>query len=291
MSKRSLSWQETVKYKLQFMFARLTLALFRCLSFDRRRTFGAWVFDRVIAPAGGYRKRIEENLKYARPELSTQEINRHVHEVPQNFGRTFAELFSPDDLADLARRTLLSGPGLVAVQEAQAQNRPSIVVSGHFGNYDILRSALHQKGYRIGGIYRPMNNPYFDDDYVNTISQIAQPLFPRGRKGMAQMIGFLKSGGTLAILIDQNLDTGLETTFFGKPAKTAGSVADLALKYNAVVVPCYAIRDGNGFRAEFEAPIEHSTPLQMVQELNNSLEAQVRKNSTQWFWIHRRWRQ
>lgn len=290
MAKKPLTFGQKLRYRVEFWAIQAILWLLRRLSFERRRGVSAWVFANLVTPVAKYDRRIRDNLAYVRPELSADEVAAHVHEVPRNVGRTLSELFSPEDIARVAKDTPLSGEGLAAIEAAQAEGRPSILVSGHYGNYDIIRSALIQRGLDVGGFYRPMNNPYFNEIYVRTISKIGTPLFPRGREGMAKMVRFLKGGGTLAILIDQRMGNGVEATFFGKRAYTATSVADLAIKYDAVVVPCYATRTGDGFEAVFEAPIAHGTPMQMIQALNDSLEAQVRQHSTQWFWIHRRWR-
>lgn len=290
MAKAPLGFRQKLYYRFEYMLISAVLGLLSVLPFAPRRRVAGWVFSRLVAPLARYDRRIRANLADVRPELSAQEVEAHVRDVPYNVGQTLSELFSPKDLAQMARQTALSGPGLAALRTAQAERRPSILVSGHYGNYDIIRSALIQEGLAIGGFYRPMNNPYFNDVYVKTISQIGTPLFPRGREGMSKMVRFLKSGGTLAILIDQRMGNGVDASFFGKRASTATSVADLAIKYNAVVVPCYATRHAEGFEANFEAPIEHGAPMEMIQALNDSLEAQVRQNSTQWFWIHRRWK-
>jgi Kdo2-lipid IVA lauroyltransferase/acyltransferase len=106
------------------------------------------------------------------------------------------------------------------------------------------------------------------------------------------MVRFLRSGGMLGLLIDQHMKRGVRLKFFGHDAMTALSAAELALKYDALVIPTYAVRTGNGLDFEIivEAPIPHSTAEAMTQALNDSLEALVRNHLDQWFWIHRRWK-
>jgi KDO2-lipid IV(A) lauroyltransferase len=137
-----------------------------------------------------------------------------------------------------------------------------------------------------------MKNPWFNAHYVRAISGIGTPLFPRGRRGMADMVRHLRSGGVLGLLIDQHMRHGAELTFFGHRALTALSAAELALKYDALVVPTYGIRqpDGLSFEVVVEAPIPHGPPEAMTQALNDSLERLVRQHLGQWLWIHRRWK-
>lgn len=80
-------------------------------------------------------------------------------------------------------------------------------------------------------------------------------------------------------------------SFMGKRAYTSLSIADLALKLDAVIVPAYAVRQPDlSYEVHIEEPIAHSTAFQMTQEINNSLDRRVRKNPEQWLWIHRRWK-
>ena len=281
-----------LKDRLQFALIRAVLWIMHRLPYNKRVPFSGWVLSRLVAPLIGWRKRIAANIRLVAPETPEAEIATIARAVPDNFGRTLAELFSPDDFNEIARATPLEGPGLAALEQARADGRPSILVSGHFGNYDVVRAGVIARGFSVGGIYRPMNIPQFNEIYVETISKVGTPLFSRGRRGMAEMMRFLKDGGTLAVLIDQRLNNGVALKFFGHTAYTALSFAELALKYDATMIPCYGIRqpDGLSFRAVLEAPIAHSTPEEMTQALNDSLEAQVRAHMGQWFWIHNRWK-
>lgn len=250
-----------------------------------------WTVAHVIAPFAGYDRRVRENLAMVMPELSAADVKRLVRAVPDNVGRTIIEIYSGAEFVARAAATPPVGAGLVALEAANAQHRPVILVTGHFGNYDACRAALRARGFRVGALYRQMANGYFNGHYVEAISQIGTPLFPRGRQGLSGMVRFLKSGGMLGLVIDQYMNHGAELTFFGKRARTALSAAELALKYNALLVPTYAIRapDGLNFSILVEAPIAPGTPEAMTQALNDSLEAQARAHLDQWFWIHRRW--
>ena len=178
------------------------------------------------------------------------------------------------------------------MEKARANSQPVILVSGHFGNYDVVRANLISKGYQLGALYRPMNNPYFNKTYVKNISEIGRPLFPRGKKGMAEMMEFLRDGKLIALLIDQHMQNGEPLKFFGKTAYTATSAAKMALKYNAIFMPFFVVRKGNTSRFDlhFEEPIEHSDPVKMTQEFNHRLESRVKANTEQWLWTHKRWK-
>ncbi len=250
------------------------------------------IFARIIAPLAGYRKRIRDNLARIFPDMPAAEVARMCRAVPDNVGRTVIELYSGAEFVARVANAPIRGPGLAALEEARAAGRPVVLVTGHFGNYDASRAALIARGFRVGGLYRPMSNRYFNAHYVQAISAIGTPLFARGRQGMAGMIRFLREGGMLGIVQDQHMNGGVPLTFFGHPALTALSAAELALKHDALLVPTYATRAANGidFDILVDAPIPHGEARAMTQALNDHLEAHVRLHLDQWFWIHKRWK-
>mgnify|MGYP006203931201 CR=1 FL=1 len=115
--------------------------------------------------------------------------------MPRSLGQTLIELYSGPEFVARVAREPLQGAGVAALEEAHRAGRPVLLVTGHIGNYDAIRGGLIARGYRVGGLYRPMDNRFFNDHYVAAISRIGTPLFPRGRKGLADMIRFLRGGG------------------------------------------------------------------------------------------------
>jgi Kdo2-lipid IVA lauroyltransferase/acyltransferase len=282
----------TLRHWLQDRVLRGLLWLLLRLPYRWRVPLCGFVLARIIAPIAGYRKRVRDNLALVLPELPREEVERIARAVPDNVGRTVIEIYSGPEFIAHAVSHPLTGAGVADLAAAHAARRPVILVTGHFGNYDASRAALIARGYRVGALYMPMANPYFNDHYVRAISAIGRPLFPRGRAGLADMVRHLRSGGMLGMLVDQHMAHGEALTFFDRPALTALSAAELALKYDALLVPTYAVRaaDGLSFDIIVEPPIPHGSPEAMTQALNDSLEALVRQHIDQWFWIHRRWK-
>ncbi|HBD90049.1 MAG TPA: lauroyl acyltransferase [Gemmobacter sp.] len=251
-----------------------------------------WIFARVIAPLAGYNRRIRDNLHLIFPDMAPDEIRRMQRAVPDNIGRSVIEMYSGAPFFARAEAASLHGPGLAAMAEAKAAGRPVVMVTGHFGNYLASRVALRARGFAVAGLYRPMTNRYFNAHYVAAMAQSGEPLFERGRQGMAAMLRFLRQGGMIGIVQDQHMKHAPVLSFFGHPAKTALSAAELALKYDALLIPSYATRKANGldFDILVDAPIPTGSAEAMTQALNDHLEAHVRRHPEQWFWIHKRWK-
>lgn len=281
-----------LRHWLQDRALRGLIGALMLLPYRWRVPLCGWAVSRIVAPVAGYRARIRDNLAHVRPDLPRAEVDRIVRAVPDNVGRTVIEIYSGAEFIAHAVSHPLTGDGVQALEDAHRQGRPVILVTGHFGNYDASRAALIARGFQIGGLYRPMTNRYFNRHYVAAISRIGTPLFARGRQGMAEMIRYLRKGGMLGIVQDQHMKLGVRLKFFGHDALTALSAAELALKYDALLIPSYATRqpDGLSFDILVDAPVPHSTAEAMTQALNDHLEAHVRQHMDQWFWIHKRWK-
>jgi KDO2-lipid IV(A) lauroyltransferase len=268
------------------------LKLPRVLPYKMRLPVVGWFASRLIGPAAGYDKRIRNNLALIFPDMTADEVKRMERAVLTNTGRFLAEMWSGDELFNRMKGTPLIGPGVAALEQAKAEGRPIIATTGHFGNYDAARSVLIQSGFDIGGLYRPMSNAYFNESYIKRMEGFKGKAFEQTRRGMGRMVKHLRSGGLLAILLDQRESKGAKLSFFGQPAMTTLAIAEMALKYNTLFIPIFAIRKENGldFDVVVEKPIEHTDPETMMQEFNDRFEARVRQNMDQFFWIHKRWK-
>lgn len=262
------------------------------LPYEKRVPLMGWLVEKVIGPVAGYRKRAKDHLSLIWADLSEKERDRLASRCLNNVGRTFIENYSSDEFPKRMKDVDPTGPGVNALKQAAAEKRPVILVTGHFGNYEATRAALTAQGYDIGGLYRNMKNPYFNAHYVKTMEAFGGPVFPQGRRGTAGFVRHLKEGGQLVLLFDQHVQKAPILDFIGEPARTAVSAAELALRYDALLIPFYGIRqpDGLSFECMLEAPVPHTDAQTMTQVLNNSLAARVRETPEQWFWVHRRWR-
>jgi Kdo2-lipid IVA lauroyltransferase/acyltransferase len=257
-----------------------------------RVPFGGWAVAHLVAPLAGWRARVRQNLALIWPDLPPARVAQLVAAVCDNAGRTLAELYSPAEFKAHVKASRILGEGLAPILAAQARGQGVILVSGHFGNHDIARAVLAAQGLAVGALYKPQRNPFVEKHFRQTIGAISEPIFARGRRGLADLVTHLKRGGMLGILIDQHMNRGAALQFLGHRALTATSAADLALKYDCLLIPVYGIRqsDGLSFDLIIEPPIPASTPEAMTQAVNDSLSARVIAHPDQWFWIHRRWK-
>lgn len=255
-----------------------------------------WLMGRlirhVVAPLAGYRERAMDNLAHVWPDMNVTDRRHLADLVADNAGRTMIDNY---DVAGLMRRMFkatITGDGYAAVERAKAEGRPVLFVTGHFGNFEAPRAALVARGYRIGGLYRPMSNPYFNTHYAANMHALSDPVFEQGRRGTMGLIRHIRQGGMGVLLFDVYDSAGVPIPFMGQPAPTLTSAADIALKTGALLVPFFGTRraDGVSFDITFEAPVPHGDPVEMMREVTARLEAHIHDHPEQWFWIHRRWK-
>ena len=167
-----------------------------------------------------------------------------------------------------------------------------MIISGHLGPWEAVRAVLKMNNLTSGAIYKKNRNQFYETLHLNAIKSGGQPVFATGLSGTKKMIKYLKSGGIVAVMLDQAASDGEFFNFLGVPAKTTTSIAKIALSVNALVVPAYAIRDisSQDINVFFENPIKSQNYQEMTAKLTQSIEKRVLANPTQWYWLHRRWK-
>ena len=142
-----------------YVFVRFLLSILSILPYPTKIAMGGLIYQKVISPLSGNRKRIIDNLKLVFPNLEKEKREELCTKVPNNIGRTFFELLSPNGFSSVAKSAKISGPGFKALRDAQEKRKAVILVSGHLGNYDVVRVVLNANKISVGALYKPMSNP------------------------------------------------------------------------------------------------------------------------------------
>ncbi|MCC5988294.1 MAG: lysophospholipid acyltransferase family protein [Pararhodobacter sp.] len=278
-------------HRAQYIPLWSALSATRLRNLDHRaRLFGNMVgfAMRWFPPA---RWRFDSEVLRVFPDMPRAQRAALSREMGRNMGRTLFEILHSAEFQARPERFHVSGPGLAALEQARAEGKGAIIVSGHFGQWDAVRAVLKARGMETGAVYRPQKNRFYQRGFLAGIEQGGRPVIAIGRAGTMDLVRHLRKGGFLAILLDEKYAGGIPVAFLGLPALTSTSAAALALKYDLPLVPAYGTRrpDGAEFDVEFEAPIPHTDALTMTTAINDSLSARVLANPGQWYWLLRRW--
>ena len=177
--------------------------------------------------------------------------------------------------------------------------RPTVIVSGHFGNFEVAGYVTGLMGFPCYTIARPIDNPYLDR-FVNRF-RAAQGQFILPKEGSSRPVQqALAAGRTLTLLGDQHAGTkGCWVDFLGRPASCHKAVALFTLSSGAPLLVAYARRQGEPLRFEIglsglvdpqTADPELLDVRALTQWYNRRLEAIILRDPEQYWWVHRRWK-
>jgi KDO2-lipid IV(A) lauroyltransferase len=197
-------------------------------------------------------------------------------------------------------RELVEYDGIEILWEAKKRGRGIIFLTSHLGAWEILcyaHSAIYEP---ISFLVRPIDNPLIEELVEQTRTRFGnQPISKKSAARAAMKL--LRGGGILGVLADLNTHPheGVFVPFFNRLACTTASVATLALRTDASVIPVCAPWDEQKQKFVF-----HGEPiLELVRtgdqardvEINTArftaaIERQIRTYPEQWMWIHKRWK-
>ncbi len=244
--------------------------------------------------SGRDRGRALEHLAFALPELTEAERRRIAKASFLSAGMNLAELLSflKRDRREILRR--LEVHGWENVEAAKASGRSILILTGHCGSWELIGTALHEGGVPPAAVARPLDDAGLQKLLVDLRSHLGTTTIARGTQGAArQLLGVLRGGGALAMLIDQDTKVdGVWVPFFGRPAFTPVGAAEIALRQKANVIPSFIERRPDGghlirFQPALDLPQD---PREATALMTEKIEEQVRRRPEQWVWWHKRWR-
>jgi KDO2-lipid IV(A) lauroyltransferase len=243
------------------------------------------------------------NLELAFPNLSLAERRRFLKQSFENFGRIIADFahFSRTTPAHLAARVETSLPQALQARyrAAKAAGRGVIFVTPHLGNWEILALAASAIFEPVAYLARPLDNPLLEH-YTSRIRSRFGNRPINKRDSVLEGLTILDGGGDLGLLADVNTlqRDGVFVPFFGHLACTTRSVAMLALRTNALIVPVCCVWDTNRYRiligelveAVRTASYAKKNTIDTTALYTAEIEKFIRAYPGQWIWIHRRWK-
>jgi KDO2-lipid IV(A) lauroyltransferase len=284
-----------------YLLVRILVCVIQILSFEAGCAFArflAWLAYRLDRRHG---QAALENLQHAfGDQLTAADRDRIVRAVYGHFCRLVIEIIHlPRRLHIQNWRDYLelhNGRQLVG---SLLSGRPLLIVTGHFGNWEMAGYALGLLGFTSYAVARPLDNVYLDDFLRQFRERTGQKLL--AKKGDAgQMQQILKDGGVIATLADQDAgQRGLFVDFFGRPASTHKAIALLALEFQVPLQVVLATRVGEPMRYQLRAeelilPEAYEGKSNAIRDITQrftaALERGIRRAPDQYFWLHRRWK-
>ena len=285
-----------VGQRIEAAFAGLAMRLFGTLSRPHASALGGWL-ARLIGPRLGITRRARRNIARALPELDRAAQDRAILEMWDNLGRVVGEFPHLKTMDAYTPGATIEATGLEYVDAAIARGKPLIFYSGHFGNWEVAALSAALYGLKLAAIYRAANNPLVDRMMIDLRRDLGADPIAKGAQGARKIVGAIRAGQSLCMLVDQKMNDGIAVPFFGRDAMTAPAIAELALRYDCTVLPARVERlPGSRFHVTVFPP--HDLPasgdrpadvLALMTVINQTLEGWIRERPGHWFWLHRRW--
>ena len=294
-SHQTYSWQD----RIAFWTFRLFIASVQSLSLERCERFAkllAYLLTHVIKVR---RSLVECNLKRVFPgwtqdeSLATQEqmwehlilmVCEIAHASRKIHRENWYEHFDIPDRKEMLRLVL--------------DPRPKILVSGHFGNFELAGFITGLFGISTTAIARPLDNG-FVHEYIDRFRSCGGQFMLSKSGSSSQVEALLAKGGALSLLADQyGGPKGCWVEFLGQLASCHKALALFTLSSGAPMMVCSNIRTSRPLHCKMSIlgladPQQTDCPdsiLAMTKWYNQCLEGAIRATPSQYWWVHHRWK-
>ncbi len=250
----------------------------------------------------GVRRRVAlEHIRSAFPRKAPAWHRKILADSYRHLGRESLATFLLPKLsaADIKARVATDPDQLAAFRRAVEEGKGVILVSAHFGNWELGGALMAALGFPMDVVAQRQRNPLFDADINRTRTRLGMTVILRG-EAPRKVLRSLKRGRVVALVADQNIRRGgVFVDFFGRPASTARGAAIFALRTGSpiflgllrrekVSLPGYCL---SLVPVEFRPSGDQEEDVRRITEAHTRhLEETIRKAPEQYLWQHRRWK-
>lgn len=245
----------------------------------------------------------EENIRHAFPELDAAGVDRLTRKSYEHLLEMAVEIIRmPRTLHRSNMDAHLVYPDPSQYERALAfarLDRPRLLLTGHFGNWEVISYAVGLLGFAGNVIARKIDNPYIDQFIREFRRKTGQEILDKSHD-YPKMLETLKNRGGLGMVGDQDAGPrGLFVPFLGRPASTYKSIALMSLEFSAPILVLAAARVGsplkyNIYLEDLIDPCDLADDPDPVKTITRryteAMERAIRRHPEQYFWVHRRWK-
>lgn len=242
------------------------------------------------------------NLALAFPEKSEAERRAILRQSMLNLGRLLAEFCHLSEVTkdNIDERVQLANPEQWRALVNTCKESGALILTGHFGNWELLAHAHACYGFPVHIIHRRLRNPLIDNLIVQERERCGNKVIRKTTAGI-EVFRAIRQKAFVVAAVDQNASgrMGVFVPFFSRLASTSSGLAGLALASGVPVVPAFLVREQNSWRHRIEIlpPVEpvrtgdQETDLRETTAKFTAVFQQiVEQYPDHWLWIHKRWK-
>jgi KDO2-lipid IV(A) lauroyltransferase len=285
------------------LYGMIASFLYALTCFPRRLAYwlGARLGGLVYMLLAQRRRITQQNLALAfGSEKSPEEQRRMARATFHNLGRHLVDFSRLRQLNAAGFAQMCTVEGLDEVRALLARRAGLLVLSAHFGSWELAPAVALRLDTPLHVIVRPPDHPVVRRLVEAYRQRCGYHLIPK-RQAFEASSQALRRGEMVAVLMDQSSlrREAVEVEFFGIKTYTPVGPALLALRTGCPVVSAFLVCEKPGqHRLLFgrEIPIHRSGNLQAdleenTRRFNRVIEASIRRCPEHWFWLHRRWKE
>ena len=239
------------------------------------------------------------NLRAAFPEKEERELRRILDDCWRHFGRETLGYIRMQRMSmeEIAARCPFVNAEIL--EEAIARNRGVVLISAHFGGWEVGGLAIMGLVPNVRTVARALDNEYLDRDLGRIRARTGAEVIDRRRAARA-LLKALQEKATVVLLPDQAVlpREGVLVPFLGRPGWTTPAPAKMAARVGATIVFAFCIPDGpTRHRLEFDESIhvdqlseEERDPASLTKRINDVISRRIAGRPELWLWMHDRWK-
>ncbi len=241
-----------------------------------------------------------QNLRAAYGEQMTpQRATRMARQVFAQLGAGVIEMLRLPAIDQAYVDRYIQFHGLEHIAAAKRSGRPVILLTAHYGNWELASIAGAMNGLAVLALARAQGNlPKLYQLLVSYREAKGCRIVHKGG-AVRQLLRALERRELVAIVADQSSRHGEFVEFFGRPALFASGPFGMAWTTKALLVPVLIHRVRGPFhRIEFEPPIDlRQRPMEKLPAIRDGMERfaavlrrHIERDPVQWLWLHKRWK-
>jgi len=288
--------RQLLDFSLLYLLLLLARPLPRSWLLAVGRGLGSFVW-RVV----GFRRDVVlDNLRHAFGDtMDESQIRDLARRFYRNLGMTLMEFLAFPRMKKSDFRELVEIQGDEHIRQLEAQGQGALLVSGHFGNWEMLGVRVALDGQKVSCIVKQQSNARVDRIQNRIRNRAGIGTIRSGGASIKEMVRALRRQEMIALVGDQDAGPdGYFTEFLGRQASVFRGTAYFAWKLKVPILTGYCFRQPDGRHvAVLDPPFaadpdwDEETAVARLTELHTRrLEAAIRKAPEQYFWLHRRWK-
>ena len=289
-----------LRWRAEAGLARLLIAALSRLPERSALAAGALGGRAALRLSRRHRERARSNVRIVYPEWSDERVDGLLRANFAELGRIAAEWARHPRLSPEQLQARIEFHGLEHLEKALQRGRGAIVVTAHYGHWELIPSALRFRlpQVEVTPTGRTLVNPWVQAMVASRRNLGGGFVLERDT---TEIIRALRRNAAVGILVDLRRSRkrgGILVPFLGRRAWTPHGPATIARRTGAAVIPAFTRRSqGLHHRIELLPELEqprgpdlHADTAAATTALNDALGRFILAEPSSWLWVHRRWR-